>query len=223
MADQDPADVGAADVGAADVGAADGGAADGGAADGGAADGGAAGSPGPLASAGVLARLADGTLAGSWALDASKSEILLNTRHTWGLRPLHGAFREVSGSATVTAAGEVSGVIKVSAGSIDTKNPTRDKHLRSADFFDVDNHPDITFTGQDVVPVGDGVRVTGSLTVRDRTLPVSFDAKILAVGDALRLDGELAINRGDYGLTWNMLGIAAMQNTIVVHATFTRQ
>ena len=57
----------------------------------------------------------------------------------------------------------------MAAASVDTKNPRRDKHLRSADFFDVDNHKDITFTAEGATPAGDGVRITGTLTVRGVT------------------------------------------------------
>jgi len=176
----------------------------------------------------VQALLEDGKLAGSWTLDATRSEVRLETRHTWGLRPLHGVFRQVSGSGTVTAAGEVSGVVTVAAGSIDTKNSIRDKHLRSADFFDIATHPDLTFAVEGVAPddgatPADGrVRVTGSLTVRGRTRPASFGATVSAADDELRLDGELQVNRTDFGLTWNRMGIASVDNTIVVHAVFTR-
>ena len=176
----------------------------------------------------VQALLEDGKLAGSWTLDATRSEVRLETRHTWGLRPLHGVFRQVSGSGTVTAAGDVSGVVTVAAGSIDTKNSIRDKHLRSADFFDIATHPDLTFAVDGVAP-DDGatpahgrVRVTGSLTVRGRTRPASFGATVSATDDEVRLDGELQVNRTDFGLTWNRMGIASMDNTIVVRAVFTR-
>ena len=73
-----------------------------------------------------------------------------------------------------------------------------------------------------VTPTGGGVRVAGTLTVRDRTNPVSFDARVASDGGELMLDGELKVNRGDYGLNWNFIGIAAMDSTIAVHAVFTR-
>jgi polyisoprenoid-binding protein YceI len=170
----------------------------------------------------VQALLEDGKLAGSWTLDATRSEVRLETRHTWGLRPLHGVFRQVSGSGTVTTAGDVSGVVTVAAGSIDTKNSIRDKHLRSADFFDIASHPDLTFAVDGVAPDDGRVRVTGSLTVRGRTRPASFGATVSATDDDVRLDGELQVNRTDFGLTWNRMGIASVDNTIVVRAVFTR-
>jgi len=177
---------------------------------------------GQLTSPELQSMLADGTLAGTWTLDPARSGARLTTRHTWGLRPLHGVFREISGNGTVTATGEASGILTVAAGSIDTKNAQRDKHLRSPDFFDIATHPDITFTAENVRPADGGVRVTGSLTVRGNTRPASFDATVSAADGEISLDGELLVNRADFGLTWNFIGIAAMRNTIAVHAVFTR-
>src|SRR6266699_4283863 len=91
----------------------------------------------------LQATLKDGTLAGSWTLDASRSTIGLRSKSMWGLAPVKGVFRQVSGTGAVSPAGEVSGTITVAAASVDTKNKRRDKHLRSADFFDSDTHPQI--------------------------------------------------------------------------------
>jgi polyisoprenoid-binding protein YceI len=178
---------------------------------------------GLLTSSALQALLQDGKLAGSWTLDPARSEVRLRTRHTFGLLPLNGVFRNVSGNGTVTVAGDASGVITVAAGSIDTRNSTRDNHLRSADFFDVANHPDITFAADGVTQADGGVRVAGRLTVRGRTLPVSFDAKVSGADNEVLLDGELQVNRADFGLTWNRMGIASMHNTITVRAVFTRR
>ncbi len=178
---------------------------------------------GQLTSSALQAMLQDGKFAGSWTLDTARSEVRLTTRHTWGLRPLHGVFRQVTGNGTVTAAGDASGVLTVAAASIDTKNSTRDKHLRSADFFDIANHPDITFAADSVNPADGGVRITGRLTIRGKTLPESFDAKVSSADGEVWLDGELQVNRTDFGLRWNWMGIASVHNTIAVHAVFTRQ
>ncbi len=179
---------------------------------------------GQLAAPAVQALLEDGKLGGSWTLDATRSEIQLKSRSMWGMAPVKGVFREVSGSGTVAPDGTVSGTLTVVAGSIDTKLAKRDTHLRSADFFDAGNHPSITFTVDQIRPASTGVTVTGSLTVRDRTRPVTFGASVSAFdGDEVWLDAELKVNRADYGLTWNQLGMASMHNTITIHAVFTRR
>ena len=153
----------------------------------------------------------DGALTGSWILDPARSQVRLQTRHTWGLRPLHGVFRQVTGTLTVAA------------GSIDTKNKMRDKDLRSAKVFDIASHPDITYTVDGMQPANGGVRVTGSLTIRGRTRPLSFDAMVSAAAGEVRLDAEVPVNRADFGLTYSPLRMASLDNTITVHAVFTRQ
>jgi polyisoprenoid-binding protein YceI len=177
---------------------------------------------GQLTSSALQALIQDGNLAGSWTLDTARSEVRLKSRSMWGLAPVKGVFREVTGNGTVSAAGKVTGTITVAARSVDTKNKKRDEHLRSADFFDAASHPDITFTVDGIKPGNGSVRVTGSLTVRDQTRPVSFDATVSSADGETWLDGEIQVNRADFGLTWNQMGMASMRNTITVHAVFTR-
>jgi polyisoprenoid-binding protein YceI len=123
----------------------------------------------------------------------------------------------------VTAAGQVTGTITVAAGSIDTKSKMRDKDLRSAKVFDIASHPDITYAVDGAEPADGGIRVTGSLTVRGRTRPVSFDATASATEGEVRLDAEVPVNRADFGLTYSPLRMAPMNNTIVIRAVFVRQ
>lgn len=137
--------------------------------------------------------------------------------------PVKGVFGEVRGSGTVTAAGEVTATLTVAAGSIDTKIKKRDDHLRSADFFDAANHPDITFTVEAVNPAAGSVTVTGGLTVRGVTRPVSFSAAVSGDDREVTLDAEVPVNRADFGLTFNQLGMMAMKSAITIHAVFTRQ
>jgi polyisoprenoid-binding protein YceI len=177
---------------------------------------------GQLTSSELQALIQDGNLAGSWTLDTARSEVRLKSKSMWGLAPVKGVFREVTGNGTVSAAGDVTGTITVAARSVDTKNKKRDEHLRSADFFDAANHPDITFTVDGIKPGNGGVRVTGSLAVRSQTRPVSFDATVSSADGETWLDGEIQVNRADFGLTWNQMGMASMRNTITVHAVFTR-
>jgi polyisoprenoid-binding protein YceI len=170
------------------------------------------------------ALLKDGTLAGEWTLDPRTSSIRLKSSAMGGLARVNGVFREVSGNGTVFPNGEVSGTLTVAAASIDTKNTRRDTHLRSADFFDSGNYPDITFTAEAIRPSGQGVAVTGALTVRGRTRPLSFDVAASVRGDGeVWLDAEVIINRADFGLTWNLMGMASMHNTLTIHATFSRR
>jgi polyisoprenoid-binding protein YceI len=171
----------------------------------------------------LQALLEDAALAGEWALDPRRSSIRLKSK-VMGLIPVNGVFHEVSGNGTVFADGKVSGTVTVAAASINTRNTRRDTHLRSADLLDSASHPDITFTVDGVRPSGQGVALTGALTVRDRTRPLSFDAATSVQGDGeIWLDAEVPINRADFGLTWNLMGMASMHNTLTIHAVFTRR
>jgi polyisoprenoid-binding protein YceI len=170
----------------------------------------------------LQALVQDGTLTGSWILNPATSQVRLQSRHTWGLLPVNGVFRQVTGNGTVTAAGQVTGTITVAAGSIGTKNKMRDKDLRSAKLFDIANHPDITYTVDGMQPASGGAQVTGSLTVRGRTRPLSFDAQVSTAAGEVRLDAEIPVNRADFGLTYRPLRMASLNNTITIHAVFTR-
>ena len=180
--------------------------------------------PGQMTATALQALLKDGTLAGEWVLDQRQTSVRLKSKSMAGLVPVKGIFREVSGMATISADGEVSGTLTVAAASIDTKNTRRDNHLRTADFFDSANYPDIAFSADGIRPSGTGVAITGALTVRDRTRPLSFDAAASVQGDgAIWLDAEVHINRADFGVTWNQLGLVSMNNTLAIHAVFTRR
>jgi polyisoprenoid-binding protein YceI len=168
--------------------------------------------------------LNDAALAGEWILDPSRTTVSLKNRSAGGLIRVNGVFREVSGNGTVSPDGGVSGTLTVAAASIDTKNDRRDRHLRSPDFFDSDNYPDITFTAEGIRPSGQGVTVTGALSIRDRARPLSFDGRAAVPADGeVWLDAEVQINRADFGLTWNLMGLVSMSNTLTIHAVFTKR
>ena len=181
-------------------------------------------SSGQLTPPPLQALIDDGALAGEWVLDPRKSSIRLQSRSMWGLARVNGLFRDVSGNGTVGADGAISGTITVAAASIDTQNTRRDTHLRSADFFDSSSNPDIVFSAEGIRPSGQRVTVTGTLTVRGRTRPLFVDASASVQGDAeVWLDTVARINRADFGLTWNPVGLVGVNNTLTIHVVFTRR
>jgi polyisoprenoid-binding protein YceI len=179
--------------------------------------------PSGLAEAPALqARLRAGALAGEWALDPRASSVRLKSRVA-GLIPVSGVFREVTGKGIVSRDGTVDGSLTIASASVDTKNSRRDTHLRSADFFDSDESPDITFAVSSIRPSERGAAVAGTLTVRGNARPLSFDAAARAHGDGeIWLDAEVRVDRGDFGITWNVLGMVPMIITIAVHGVFTK-
>ena len=170
----------------------------------------------------LRAKLSDGSLTGHWTLDPGRSSATLRSKSVWGLVPVKGTFRTIEGAGTISAAGDVTGSIALGAESLNTKNSKRDTHLRSADFFHSEKFPQITFSVEKVMPADEGVTVSGALTVRDRSRPISFPATVAADDGDLALDATVAVDRSEFGLTWNQMGMASMKNTIAIHAVFTK-
>jgi polyisoprenoid-binding protein YceI len=141
----------------------------------------------------------------------------------WNMVKVKGVFGQVTGAGTVSAAGEAAGTITVAAASIDTKIKKRDAHLRSADFFDVEKYPEITFGATSVTLSGETATVSGTLTVRDQVRPVTISGTVTGQGaDEISLDAELPVNRGDYGMSFNQLKMMSLDNIITIHAVFTK-
>jgi polyisoprenoid-binding protein YceI len=169
-------------------------------------------------------------LAGDWTLDPEKSSVRLVTKSMWNLVKVKGGFGDVRGSGTVAADGTASGELTIGAASIDTANGKRDTHLKSQDFFHVDKHPEITYTATSVsAPAGGGtagdtVTVEGTLTVAGNSRPLTVTATVAAAGaggdGTVTLDATVPVNRKDFGLNFNQLGMMSVDNTITVHAVF---
>jgi polyisoprenoid-binding protein YceI len=161
---------------------------------------------------------------GLWQLDPAASSVQLRHKAAWGMVSVKGAFTSVRGQGEVRPDGSATGTVTLDATSLDTKNPKRDAHLRQADFFDTDNHPEITFevSGAERLD-GDAVRVSGGLTLRGVTKPLSFTGRLAEVGaDSLVLEAEFTVDRTDFGITWNQMGMLAKPSTVITRLHFTR-
>jgi len=150
-------------------------------------------------------------LTGKYTLDPAHSRIGFVARHAM-VTKVRGAFNEVEGSGFFDADDPTKSHVEltIKAHSIDTRNADRDAHLRSNDFFDMDNHPEIRFTSTSVEALdGDTFRVTGDLTIKGVTKPVGVDLEY--TGEAtdpfgnqrIGLEGQTTVNRKDWGVTWN--------------------
>ncbi len=161
---------------------------------------------------------------GSWTLDPASSHIGLRHKTFWGLANVVGGFGTIEGSGAIGADGTATGRVSVDAASLDTKNAKRDKHLRSKDFFDVEAHPRIVFEATTVRSTSaTSAAVEGELTVRGQVRKLDFPAKVEAAdADAVVLTGEVQIDRADFGMTWNQLGMLKSPATIDFSLRFTR-
>ena len=149
-------------------------------------------------------------LKGTYVLDASHSQLGFVARHAM-VTKVRGSFNDVAGTASLDGANPSASTLSVTiqAASVDTRSEGRDAHLRSADFFDVENYPEITFTGTEFAVHGDVITVTGDLTIKGVTHSVSIPFEFQgAATDPLGnqrvgFEGSVVVNRKDWKLNWN--------------------
>jgi len=150
-----------------------------------------------------------GLTAGTYTIDASHSEAGFTARHAM-VSKVRGRFGAVAGTlvfADDAASSRAETTIDVA--SIDTSDEGRDAHLRSADFFDVESYPTITFRSTGVRAEGEEHRLDGELTIKDVTRPITLAVEFNGAatdpfGNArVGFSGETELNRKDFGLTWN--------------------
>ncbi|HEY3867971.1 MAG TPA: YceI family protein [Actinocrinis sp.] len=165
-----------------------------------------------------------GAAAGDWTLDPTGSLVEFHTTSMWGMAKVHGRFGTVSGAGAVAADGTVTGRIEIDAASVDSKIKKRDDHLRSADFFHVEQHPAITVVIEGIAPQeGDRVEVRGTLTARGHGEALAFPATVTEAGaDAVTIHAEFEVDRSRFGMTWSPMKMAPMRTRIAVTARFLR-
>lgn len=155
--------------------------------------------------------MARSTTKSTWAIDPAHSLVEFAVKHMM-IATVKGRFTGVEGTITADpddlSQTEVS--VRIDAATVDTREQQRDEHLRSADFFEVETFPEITFASTDVTHVSeDEYKLTGDLTIRDVTRPVSLDVTFNGSGkdpwgnQRLGFSAEGKVNRKDFGLTWN--------------------
>ena len=148
----------------------------------------------------------------TWKLDPAHTDITFSAKHMM-ITTVRGTFGDVDGTLEIdeTNPATARGEIRVQTASLSTGFGARDTHLRSADFFDVAQFPEIVVRFDGVEPgKDDRYRVTADLTIREVTRPVTFD--IEHVGETTNFQGtrhigftvRATLNRDDWGLNWNM-------------------
>jgi polyisoprenoid-binding protein YceI len=145
---------------------------------------------------------------GTWHVDPAHSRIGFAAKHL-GIATVRGDFREFEGTLDLDE-GRAYGTVK--AASLDTNDDRRDEHLRSPDFFDVAEHPELRFESTEIRPLGDGTfEIEGKLTIRGVTNPILLGAEFQGSETdpwgheriALEVTGKL--DRSDWGMTFNQV------------------
>ena len=143
-----------------------------------------------------------------WVVDVDHTTVEFRVRDA-GIAKVRGVFREFDGELVFDADPTAHARGTVDAASLDTRIAARDDHLRSPDFFDVENHPQLTFASTAIEHDGGRLQIRGDLAIRGVVKPIELEGEI--VGTARDDDGneriglELrgSLDRRDYGLTWN--------------------
>jgi polyisoprenoid-binding protein YceI len=146
----------------------------------------------------------------AWRIDPSHSHVEFSVKHLMIAR-VKGRFAGVAGTVRLEPGLAGSSVeVVIDASSIDTRDQRRDAHLRSADFFDVETFPELTFRSRQVTPLGTGdFRVVGDLTIRDVTRAVTLEVADEGRsgdpwgGERAGFSATTMLDRRDFGLTWN--------------------
>ena len=148
-------------------------------------------------------------VSGTWQIDPTHTNIGFTVRHMV-IAKVHGRFTGFEGSVTFDGERAVAAQVRIDAKSIDTQVEARDNHLRSADFFDVEQYPAITFESRRMESAGGNrYRVVGDLTLHGVTREVTIDTELLGRmvdpfgAERVAFSGTARLDRGDFGLTWN--------------------
>ena len=166
----------------------------------------------------------DPASAGTWTADTDKSAVTVTSKSLWGVMPVKVRFTEFSADGQVTAPQTVSGRIDIKAASLRSGIGKRDDHLRSADFFEAEKFPDISVVVASADSVtADTVGLHANLTIKGTTRPVELQTKVTPVGDGtMRLTTQATVNRQDFGVDGNMMGMITDNVTISGDLVFRR-
>ena len=155
-------------------------------------------------------------ISGSWRLDPQRSSVEFRTGHFWGLVTVKGHFDDYHGRLDLSADPAVE--LTIDAASLQTGNGKRDRHLRSADFFDAENHPRVQFQSDWVDLEGDTLKVRGRLSARDRSIPLELDAHVRSVDGELEVEATATATHRELGMTFSPLGMIPPHSRLLVKA-----
>jgi polyisoprenoid-binding protein YceI len=155
--------------------------------------------------------VADLPAPGAWKLDPAHTDVTFTARHLM-VTKVRGRFPLAAGTVTIAENPLESSVeATVDVSRVESGDAGRDEHLRSADFFDVEHHPTVSFRSTEVEAAGDGrYRLTGELTIKDVTKPVTLDLEYLGTVSSPWADQRAGfsatteVSRKEWGLEWNV-------------------
>jgi polyisoprenoid-binding protein YceI len=151
--------------------------------------------------AGQASRLTSGT----WILDPDRSSVEFRIRLLYGaVGTVKGGFTRYRGTLDLGARPAIE--LAIEAESLDTGNARRDEHLRSADFFDAEAHPEVRFESDSVALDGETLHVRGALWAAGGSASLDITATVRPLGDDLEIEASAEVDQRELGMTWSPLG-----------------
>ena len=164
-------------------------------------------------------------LAGTrWRLDPSAASAEFRVPNLWGLASVKGHFQRLDGRLEVDGDEHWYMELTLDADSLDTGNRTRDRHLRSADFFDVEHHTQVRFRSSKVSDDGGGrLRVEGELEAAGERDRLQVEVTVKHADGGLELDAAATVDQRQLGMTFSPLGVIGTPTAVSVHARLRRE
>jgi len=148
-----------------------------------------------------------------WRLDPTRSRAEFQTGNFWGLTTVKGQFDRFHGVLDLSAQWPIELALDVD--SLDTGNAKRDKHLRSADFFDAANHPQVRYRAKATID-GERLIAKGVLLAAGTSVPVEVEATLRQIDRELEVDAVTQVDHRAMGMTWSPLGMVRGSSTLIV-------
>lgn len=158
---------------------------------------------------------------GAWKLDPERSSVEFRVSTYWGLVKVTGHFERYEGKLDLQST--PAAVLTIDAASLDTRQRQRDEHLRSSDFFDVEQHPEVRFTSETAGLDGQTLAVQGQLEAAGKSVPLDLHATVTTVDGEPVIEAQTTVDRRDLGMTWNRIGMVGTASTLVVKGTLVRE
>jgi polyisoprenoid-binding protein YceI len=168
--------------------------------------------------------LNDPDTAGVWKLVPDRSTVSFKIRNMWGMISVKGRFTDFNGDGQITGKGAIFGRLDIRAASLHTGIRKRDEHLRSADFFDVERFPETSVVVTAVEPTtGNAADLRATFSIKGVTSPLPLPVQVTVLDDgAVRVSAKTEVDRAQFGLGWNRLGMIGKTATASADAYFVR-
>jgi len=158
---------------------------------------------------------------GRWRLDPDRSSIEFEVPHFYGLVTVKGRFERYEGILDMRSEPAVE--LTIESDSLDTNQRRRDKHLRSADFFDVEHHPEVRFVSDSAELDGERLTVHGQLHAAGKAIPMVLDATLRQLDGELEIEAVTEADHRELGMTWSPLGILRSPSKLLVRGRLIAQ